>query len=347
MSTERLAIVVFNLGGPDGPAAVRPFLFNLFNDPYIIGLPMPFRWLLAQTISITRAPKSRRYYAALGGGSPLLAETLAQAAALETAAQNLAGAVKVFTFMRYWHPFARETVAEIKAFRPDRIVVLPLYPQFSTTTTATSVAAFSREVRRQDLNVPVDSICCYPTEDGFVAAVAQKLKDAYAGRDDKPRVVFCAHGLPRKIVEAGDSYQWQVEQTVAAVIARAAIPDLDWVLAYQSRVGPLEWIGPAIEAEMERAARDRRPVIVAPVAFVSEHVETLFELDVTIRNLALSSGAPRYDRMGTVRTDADFIGGLAKLVGAALDRTPSSLCIGVGPRNCPGTYNRCPHRAAG
>ncbi|TAK97988.1 MAG: ferrochelatase [Rhodospirillaceae bacterium] len=348
MATDRLAIVIFNLGGPDGPAAVRPFLFNLFNDPYIIDLPAPLRWLLAQAISMTRAPKSRRYYAALGGGSPLLAETRAQAVALEAAAASLADTVKVFTFMRYWHPFARETVAEVKAFQPTRVVMLPLYPQFSTSTTATSLAVFAREARRQGLDASVDTICCYPTDDGFVGTVVDKLRAACVNRNDTPRIVFCAHGLPLKTIAAGDPYQWQVESTVAAVVARAAIPGPDWVLSYQSRVGPLEWLGPSVEAEIQRAGRDRKPVVVVPIAFVSEHVETLFELDVTMRDLARESGVPRFERLPTARTDSAFMAGLVELIRCARGR---GLCSGrassgAGGRLCPGTYSKCPVGAA-
>jgi ferrochelatase len=346
MTTDRLAIVIFNLGGPDGPAAVRPFLFNLFNDPFIITLPQPFRWLLARLISTTRAPKSRAYYAHLGGGSPLLAETRAQAAALERAAASLGSAVKVFPFMRYWHPFARDVVAEVKAFKPTRIVVVPLYPQFSTSTTATSLAEFTREARRQRLDAPTDTICCYPTNAGFVDAMTTKLSAAAADRTDNPRVIFCAHGLPLKTIAAGDSYQWQVERTAEAIAAKANIARGDWILAYQSRVGPLEWLGPPIEAEVDRAGREARPVIVVPIAFVSEHVETLFELDVTMRDRAQTAGVPRYDRVATVRTDPTFITGMVGMIRAVLGR---GLCSGdpgqAGGRVCPTLYIKCPHRS--
>jgi ferrochelatase len=341
VTTDRLAIVVFNLGGPDGPAAVRPFLFNLFNDPAIISLPQPFRWLLAQFISRSRAPKSRMYYAALGGGSPLLAETQAQAAALESAAAPLANTVKVFTFMRYWHPLVREAVAQVKAFAPTRIVLLPLYPQFSTATTGTSVRAFAREARRRNLGVPVDTVCCYPTDAGFIDAMAKKLRAAMQGRDDAPRVVFCAHGLPLKTIAAGDPYQWQVERTAEAIAAKAGVPGRAWVLAYQSRVGPLPWLGPTVEAEIGRAGRDGKAVLMVPMSFVSEHVETLFELDVTMRELARVSGVPCFDRIATVRTDGAFIAGLARLVRDALGH---GMCSGAGrgTRLCPAVHGKCP-----
>jgi ferrochelatase len=234
-------------------------------------------------------------------------------------------------------------VAEVKAFQPTRIVVVPLYPQFSTSTTATSLAEFAREARRQNLDVPVDTLCCYPMDAGFIDAMAAKLRAACHGRIDNPRVVFCAHGLPLKTIAAGDPYQWQVERTADAVAAVAGLTTGDWVLSYQSRVGPLEWLGPPIETEIQRAGRDRRPVIVVPIAFVSEHVETLFELDVTMRDLATASGVPRYDRVATVRTDPTFIAGMVGMIRTGQGR---GLCSGAadgsGGRICPAAYNKCP-----
>ncbi len=343
MAEQRLAIVVFNLGGPDSSAAVRPFLFNLFNDPYIIALPTPLRWLLARTISTLRAKKSRGYYQRLGGKSVLLQETEAQAQALQAAAADLADNVRVFVFMRYWHPMAAEVVASIKAYDPTRIVVLPLYPQFSTTTTETSMVALGREARKQGLATPFESICCYPTVDGFIAPLADLISQAYdtAKAHGRPRVLLSAHGLPQKTIARGDPYQWQVEQTAAAVVKRLGIADLDWAVCYQSRVGPVEWIGPSIEIEIARAARDRLPLVVAPIAFVSEHVETLVELDETMRDLALASGVPHYVRVPAVRTEQRFIRMLAEL-GTFL-KGRRSPCSGEGARICPASFVKCPH----
>jgi ferrochelatase len=361
----RTAIVLFNLGGPDGPQAVRPFLFNLFNDPAIIAAPGPLRWLLAQGISRRRAPVARRIYAELGGGSPLLANTEAQARALQAAlsaqagsAQAGGGEVKAFIAMRYWHPMSEETARAVKAYDPERIVLLPLYPQFSTTTTGSSITAWAGAAARAGLEVPTRTLCCYPTEPGFVAEVAGRLRSALgqaggqAGGHSAPRVLFSAHGLPKKIVERGDPYQWQVERTVAAVVEalgeeggaqEGGQEGLDWRICYQSRVGPLEWIEPSTEAEIARAGRDGVALVVVPIAFVSEHSETLVELDIEYRRLAREAGVPAYIRVPTVGAGAAFIAGLADLVRQALaDKDPGPLCSQAGGRLCPSSCSGCP-----
>ena len=204
------AIVLFNLGGPDRPDAVRPFLFNLFNDKAIIGAPQPMRWLLAQLISRRRAGVAREIYAQLGGGSPLLPNTVAQARALETALSG-EGTFKAFVAMRYWHPRAVETAAEVKAWGAERVVLLPLYPQFSTTTSASSLADWTQAARRVGLDAPATSVCCYPAEAGFVAALAELVASALKTQPGA-RVLFTAHGLPQRVVDGGDPYQLQVEQ---------------------------------------------------------------------------------------------------------------------------------------
>ncbi len=356
------AIVLFNLGGPDGPRAVRPFLFNLFNDPAIIGAPAPLRWLLAQGISRRRAPVARRIYDELGGGSPLLANTEAQARALETAlkAQAGDGEVKVFIAMRYWHPLSEEAARAVKAYDPERVVLLPLYPQFSTTTTGSSIAAWAGAAARAGLEVPTRTLCCYPTEPGFVAEVADRLRSALAqaggeqaggpaGGHGAPRVLFSAHGLPKKIVARGDPYQWQVERSVTAVVEALGQEglgqgELDWRICYQSRVGPLEWIGPSTEAEIARAGREGVALVVVPIAFVSEHSETLVELDIEYRRLAREAGVPIYIRVPTVGAGAAFIAGLAGLVRQALAGS-RPLCAQAGGRLCPPSCSGCPQGA--
>ena len=336
--TERTAIVVFNLGGPDGPKAVRPFLFNLFNDPNIIPLAAPLRWLFATLISTLRAKKSRGYYEQLGGKSVLLPETEAQAAALERVTGS-----KVFVLMRYWHPMAREVVTAIKDYAPTRIVVLPLYPQYSTTTTGTTVTVLKKEAARQGLTTPMEILCCYPTDEGFVGTVAKQLRTAFEATKahGAPRVLFSAHGLPMKTIESGDPYEWQVAESTKAVVARADIADLDWTICYQSRVTPVPWLGPPVESEIRRAGADRVPLIIVPISFVSEHVETLVELDETMRDLAKEAGVPHFSRLGAVRTDTVFIKALTGFTEFLRDkRTP---CSSTGARLCPAKFGQCPH----
>jgi len=348
---RKTAVILFNLGGPDRLAAVRPFLFNLFNDPAIIDAPGPVRWLLAQGISRRRAPIARKIYQELGGGSPLLANTEAQAAALEAAlnASRGEGDTKVFIAMRYWHPMSDEAARAVVAYGPDRVLLLPLYPQFSTTTTGSSVADWTRAAAKAGLTAPSRTLCCYPAQAGFVAEIAELLRaalaQAEATAEGAPRVLFSAHGLPKKFIDRGDPYQWQVEQTAAAVVAAAAVPDLDWTVCYQSRVGPLEWIGPSTDAEIVRAGAQGRPLIVVPIAFVSEHSETLVELDIEYRRLAEQKGVPRYTRVATVDTGAAFIEGLAELVRAAL-AGERGTCSQDGGRICPEQWSGCPQGTA-
>lgn len=344
---ERLAVVLFNLGGPDGPQAIEPFLFNLFNDAAITQAPGPLRWMLAKFISRRRAPEAREIYKNLGGKSPLLEETQAQADALarrlEDGAEDGAREARVFIAMRYWHPMSEETVQAVKAFGPDKIVLLPLYPQYSTTTTASSLREWHAQAAAQDLKCPTRAICCYPADPGLIRGQAALIGPALAEAKNhgRPRILFSAHGLPKKIVARGDPYPWQVEQTARAIVEILDSPDLDWAVCYQSRIGPLQWIGPSIDEEILRAAGDRVPVVVVPVAFVSEHSETLVELDIQYRDMAHELKVPHYVRVPALGVQEDFIGGLAGLAEAALD-SEKALCQADGTRLCPAGYEKCP-----
>jgi ferrochelatase len=333
---SKTAIVLLNLGGPDSLAAVEPFLFNLFYDPCIIALPQPLRWVMARLIAKRRAPLARGIYQRLGGASPLLANTEAQARALETV---LGPGHRVFVAMRHWQPESRITAAAVKAWAPDEIVLLPLYPQVSTTTTLSSLAAWSRAVAELGLDIPTRALCCYADEPGFIAAIAAALRPVLERwpPGDRRRVLFSAHGLPRKIVAAGDPYQWQVERTATALRSRLAMSGLDSVVCYQSRVGPLAWLGPAVDEEIRRAGQERVGLIVVPISFVSEHSETLVELDIEYRHLADRVGVPLYVRVPTVGTAPDFIAGLARLVRSARP----GICPAGGERLCPAAYRRC------
>ena len=320
----RRAVVLMNLGGPDSLAAVRPFLYNLFSDSAIIRLPAMLRVPLAWLIAARRAVIAREIYAQLGGSSPLLANTQAQARALEA---ELGAGYRCFVAMRYWHPLTASVVSAVKALRPDEIVLLPLYPQFSTTTTASSLAAWRREATRQGLGGVTRAIRSYPAVGGFIAALAASITgalDKATAEGTAVRLLFSAHGLPLKIVRAGDPYPHEVEETAAAVVRALGRPELDWLVCYQSRVGPLAWLGPSIEDELCRAGRDGVGVVVAPISFVSEHSETLVELDRDYRRLAESCGVPAYRRVATVGTDWRFINALADLVrGAPRPATPA------------------------
>lgn len=335
----RTAVVLLNLGGPDKPSSVRPFLKNMFSDPAILSVPGPVRWFLARLISGLRARKAMAIYEQLGGGSPLLPNTEAQAGALERA---LGAEARVFVSMRYWHPMSDACVADVKRYAPERIVLLPLYPQFSGTTTGSSFADWRRAAVRAGLSAPIHAVCCYPRQAGWVGAVADLVRTALAqaGPAGTPRILFSAHGLPTKVIAAGDPYQWQVERTVEAVVAELG-GGLDWSICYQSRVGPLEWIGPSTEDEIDRAGRDGVPILVVPIAFVSEHSETLVELDIEYRHRAERAGVPRYVRVPAVATHASFIAGLADMVRDAVSAN-LPLKPAENARICPPDRSGCP-----
>jgi ferrochelatase len=327
----RTAVVLMNLGGPDSLDAVRPFLTNLFSDPAIIRLPALLRLPLARVIAGRRAPVARAIYRRLGGGSPLLANTEAQARALEAA---LGPGHRCFVAMRYWHPMSGETVREVANWEPDEIICLPLYPQFSTTTTASSLADWQKAATRHGLDCVTRAICCYPGDGGFVDALTGLVRttlDQVTGFAKPPRLLLTAHGLPKRIVAAGDPYSTQVEASAATIVAALDRPALDWRVCYQSRVGPLEWIGPATDDEIRRAGSEGVPLVVAPISFVSEHSETLVELDVDYRELAESSGVPAYYRVPTVGIAPAFIRGLARLVDRARAGDRVGWCVSSRP----------------
>lgn len=307
---KKTAVILFNLGGPDSPEAVQPFLFNLFNDPAIIAVPNPMRYFLAKLISSRRAPKAQEIYQLIGGKSPILENTKAQAEALEAA---LGKEYKTFICMRYWHPMSDEVAKQVKEYNPDEIILLPLYPQFSTTTTGSSVKDWRCAAKAVHLDKPTRTACCYPTQKDFIFAQAKLVRDAYeeALKLGTPRILFSAHGLPEKIITKGDPYQWQVEQTTLKVVEELDIHGLDFVNCYQSRVGPLKWIGPSTEDEITRAKNDNVPIVLVPIAFVSEHSETLVELDIEYKHLAGDAG---YFRVPTVSLAPQFIESLKAIV---------------------------------
>jgi ferrochelatase len=341
--SRRVGVVLFNLGGPDSLEAVKPFLFNLFSDPAIIGLPQPLRGILARRISSGREEEAKANYAHMGGASPLQRETEAQRQALEQAltAQLPNDVVKVVTAMRYWRPFTQDAAAEMTAFAPDELVLLPLYPQFSTTTTGSSLKAWRKAYQGSGRE---HAVCCYPDEAGLVQAHVERILAVWdaAERPADVRLLFSAHGLPERVVQGGDPYQWQVERTCAAIAARLAgdWPELDWSICYQSRVGPLKWIGPATPDAITAAIDADKGVLLVPVAFVSEHVETLVELDRDYAELAQAKGAKHYLRAPAVGVLPPFIEGLAQTTVTAMTRSATqSAC---GGRLCPTGHRRCP-----
>jgi ferrochelatase len=333
----KLAVILFNLGGPDSLDAVEPFLTNLFSDPAIIGLPKLLRLPLACWIARRRAPFTREIYKKLGGRSPIVPQTEMQARALEAALAARGHAARAFIAMRAWKPFSDEAARAAKAFNPDRVVLLPLYPQFSSTTTASSLDDWDATAARIGLTAPQSRVCCYPWEVGFIDSIALLIGEAKKKPGVDYRLLLSAHGLPKRVIAKGDPYRWQVEKTAAAIVDRLGISD--WSVCYQSRVGPLEWIGPATDAEIRRAGADGKGVILAPIAFVSEHSETLVELDMDYAHVARDAGVPDYLRVPTVSTHAAFIDGLAALVLRAAQGEAVVTCGAA--RICPHEFSAC------
>lgn len=329
---KKTAVILFNMGGPDSLDAVRPFLFNLFNDPAIIGAPTPIRWMLAKFISWKRESTAKEIYNTIGGKSPILDQTNRQASSLE---KVLGENYKVFISMRYWHPFTDEAVENAKSWGADDVVLLPLYPQFSTTTNRSSLRKWFSVASDHRWHLPTKTICCYPDDPGFVRALADLIRPALdqAQKNATPRILFSAHGLPKNIVDKGDPYPAQVERTARAVMAEFGEIPPDWMVCYQSRVGPMEWIGPSIGEALEQAAKDQVAVVIVPVAFVSEHSETLVELDVEYRHQAEGLGISAYIRVPTVSDHPLFIEGLANLVKGSSDSCGQA---------CQALQQRCP-----
>jgi ferrochelatase len=340
-SPRRIAVVLFNLGGPDRLSAVRPFLFNLFSDPAIINLPPLARYPLAALISTTRSRSAKANYARMGGSSPLNPETDAQAKALEAELAGRTGdSVKVFVAMRYWKPDSAAAAKAVAEFAPDEIVLLPLYPQYSTTTTGSSLDAWSKAYSGPGR---VHSVCCYPDQTGLIEAHARRIEETFetAGRPSGLRLLFSAHGLPMQVVEGGDPYQAQIEATAAAVVARLG-GDWDWRVCYQSKVGPLPWLGPSTLEEIEAAGAEGLGVLITPIAFVSEHVETLVELDHDYANQAAALGVAPYLRAPALGVRPEFIQALATV---ALDRLNSEDGVRPGSAfQCPDGWAKCPRR---
>jgi len=339
---KKLAVVLFNLGGPDSLKAVKPFLFNLFRDPAIITLPALARYPLAALISTTREKPAQANYAIMGGASPLLPETRAQAEALEAELAVRAPDVEArcFIAMRYWKPFSRETAKAVAAFAPDEIVLLPLYPQYSTTTSASSLADWAKVYRGPGVS---RTVCCYPTALGLVESHAQAIRLAWekGGKPSNVRLLFSAHGLPQKIVDDGDPYRAQIEATAAAIVQH--LPELpDWRVCFQSRVGRLKWLEPSTDDEIRQAGKEGKGVLVAPIAFVSEHVETLVELDHEYAELAVEAGSSPYLRARTPGVSSPFIETLARAALEAAGRVET--CAPHGPWRCPAGHAKCPLR---
>lgn len=318
--------MLFQLGGPDTLEAIEPFLYNLFCDPDIIDFPFARlgRKALAKLISTTRARKVEHHYSVIGGGSPIRKHTERQAWALE---QHLAEAgidATCVVAMRYWHPFTREAIAKLEAAAVDEIVLLPLYPQYSSTTTGSSLNEWNRCFLPS--SVRTHYIREFYRHPGYLDAVVEKVEEALERfpRPQEALLLFSAHSVPTAVVEKGDPYQRQIEETVKMVMQRGGWRN-SYRLCYQSKVGASKWLQPSLRSTLRQvAAEGARQVCVVPISFVSDHVETLGEVDHEAREQALQLGITQFEMSAGLNESPTFIAALADLVSLALGVSPSS-----------------------
>ncbi|AFY78517.1 ferrochelatase [Pleurocapsa sp. PCC 7327] len=327
----RVGVLLLNLGGPEQLEDVRPFLFNLFADPEIIRLPFP--WLqkpLAWLISTLRFQKSQENYMQIGGGSPLRRITEAQAQALEERLAEIGQEARVYIGMRYWHPFTEEAIAAIKRDRIKRLVILPLYPQFSISTSGSSFRVLE-EIWKKDpalRQIDYTIVPCWYDSPGYIKAMVDLIVQELEKFSDPDRVhiFFSAHGVPQSYVdEAGDPYQQEIEECTRLIMKTLNRPN-DYTLAYQSRVGPVEWLKPYTEdALKELGEKGIEDLLVTPISFVSEHIETLQEIDIEYREVAEEAGIKNFQRVPALNTHPVFIDALAELTVESLKKAPRTF----------------------
>jgi protoporphyrin/coproporphyrin ferrochelatase len=325
--TRRVGVVLFQLGGPDTLEAIEPFLFNLFCDPDIIDFPFARigRKPLAKLISTTRAKKVQHHYSVIGGGSPIRRFTEQQAQALETRLREQGVDAHCFIAMRYWHPFTSEAIEQLRAADCDEVVLLPLYPQYSSTTTGSSLNEWNRLYQNE---MPVHTVDAFYQNNFYLDAVAEKIEDALARfpNPESAELVFSAHSVPVSVIQRGDPYQRQIEETVGLVMRRGGWSN-HHRLCYQSKVGASKWLQPSLHKTLRQLADEKvREVCVVPIAFVSDHVETLGEIDHEAREEAASLGIDKFEVMAGLNDSPAFIAALADLVTSKLDIEVRSTC---------------------
>ncbi|MFY9683722.1 MAG: ferrochelatase [Candidatus Sulfotelmatobacter sp.] len=326
-TTRRVGVILFQLGGPDTLAAIEPFLYNLFCDPDIIDFPFARigRKALAKLISTTRARKVQHHYATIGGGSPIRRFTERQARALEAELTNQGLDARCFVAMRYWHPFTSEAIEQLESAQCDEVVLLPLYPQHSSTTTGSSLNEWERLFRG---DVPVHNVGAFYQHPMYLDALIEKVEEALARfpRPERAEIVFSAHSIPMSIIAKGDPYQRHVEETVRLLMQRGGWDNRSR-LCYQSKVGASKWLQPSLHRTLHDLAGEKvREVCIVPVAFVSDHVETLGEIDHEAREEARRLGITQFEMSAGLNDSPQFISALTRLVTAALG---DELDVGV------------------
>lgn len=320
----KTAIVLLNLGGPDSLESVQPFLRNLFSDPDIIDFPLSFlfRKQLAKLISKNRAPKIQQQYKAIGGKSPILEITQTQAKMLQ---ERLNGEAKVYIAMRYWKPFTLDTVEQIKADGINKVILVPLYPHYSKATTGSSVREWNRQARRFNLYGETQIIEDYYLHPAYIKAIIERIDEAIqrfpSDRRNSLHILFSAHGTPMKLVKQGDPYSRQIRETIKAVM-KAGNYSQPHHLCFQSKVGPMKWLTPSThETILELASNGVTDMLIVPIAFVSDHLETLYEINIEYRHLALENGIENFEMTKGLNDSETFIDALEQLTMQSLGLT--------------------------
>ncbi len=322
---EPIAVVLFQLGGPDSLDAIEPFLYNLFCDPDIINFPGAFaaRKFIARRISSSRSKKVAANYIAIGGKSPIGELTNAQAAALEQDLRKTLAA-DVYVAMRYWHPFTEEALKGMMGKSYRKVILLPLYPQYSQATTVSSLKEWNRQSKLLNfVKTPTATVCCYHNHPLYIRAITDNIYSTFqkfvSEREEEIDILFSAHGIPMSLVRKGDPYKEQIEESVRLVIENGKWKSPHH-LCYQSKVGPAKWLKPSLnETIRSLALQGRRNLLVVPIAFVTEHIETLHEINIEARELAKHLGIGRFEMMPALNDSPTFIACLKDLVLTNLD----------------------------
>jgi ferrochelatase len=340
MKKDKIAVIIYNLGGPNSLAEVKNYLFYLFYD--VIILPNPFRWILSKLISSLRNKKAQGIYKRIGGKSPLLEETISQANSLQKILDESEGEYKVFVAMQCWKPTFQDIYKDIELFNPDKIITIPLYPQLSSVTTGKSIEKIDKILPKY--KEKIKHICCYFDDQKFIESHIELIKKTIESKFDQGedfRILFSAHGLPQILVNRGDPYQYQIENMVNILVKKLDIKNLDWKITYQSRVGRIKWLEPDTEKEIEIGGEEKKNLLVVPISFVSEHVETLVELDIEYKEIA-DSYKIKFARVPTLQSNEKYIESLKNMIEKNISNFNNNISHNLGLKKCPNNFKLCP-----
>ena len=349
MKKEKIAVILLNLGGPNSLGEVKNFLFSLFFDKRIIALPLIFRWCVAKIISSLRLKKATEIYKKLGGKSPIVNNTKLQAKQLSESLKGEKEDFEVFIAMRHSKPYIKDVIKKVSAFKPKNVVLLPLYPHFSSTTTLSAFEEYEKEIIKDKYlqSISLKKVCCYYDNKEFLQSQIALIKDVFVKNGLKKsdlKILFSAHSLPCSIIEKGDPYQWQTEKNVELIMKDSFFENVSYKICYQSKVGYNKWLKPTTESEIRAAAQDGLGVVIVPISFVSEHSETLVELDIDYKKLAKDCGINNYLRVKTQGNDKKFIETLKAI---CLNSIHDFSNQNKTTRNCPNKFCFCINRKNG